>query len=54
MYWPYENIDCAEFEAAIKLAERIIQNLGAVYIEEHTDNEIWMTSKGQQISEQMK
>lgn len=54
MYWPYENIDCAEFEAAIKLAEHIIQNLGAVYIEEHTDNEIWMTSKVQQISEQMK
>lgn len=37
MNWPYKNIDYAKFEAAIALTEKIIQALGAVHIEKHTE-----------------
>lgn len=53
MNWPYEKIDYNEFDTVIKACEQIIESLGGMLVTERMDNETWVMSKDDYITEQV-
>ena len=50
--WPYPNVNYAEFEAAIRQAEQMLQKLGAKYVEDSENRVTWIWGNGASGSEE--